>query len=82
MYKMFRQVEAQRNSAGDDTRGRLLDAAIEVFLAEGFRAARVQDIAERAGMRLSAINYTSAAKRACTSPCSSIMQMSRCSACT
>jgi AcrR family transcriptional regulator len=57
MYKMFRQVEAQRNSAGDDTRGRLLDAAIEVFLAEGFRAARVQDIAERAGMRLSAINY-------------------------
>lgn len=54
---MFRQVDAQRNSAGDDTRGRLLDAAIEVFLAEGFRAARVQDIAERAGMRLSAINY-------------------------
>lgn len=35
----------------------LLDAATEVFLSEGFRAARVQAIAERAGVRLSAINY-------------------------
>jgi AcrR family transcriptional regulator len=35
----------------------LLEAATEVFLADGFRAARVQAIAEQAGVRLSAINY-------------------------
>ena len=42
---------------GQETRGALLAAATEVFLENGFRAARVQDIAERAGIRLSAINY-------------------------
>lgn len=41
----------------DGTRSRLLKAATEIFLEEGFRAARVQDIAQRAGVRLSAINY-------------------------
>lgn len=35
----------------------LLNAATEVFLAEGLRGARVQAIAEGAGVRLSAINY-------------------------
>lgn len=35
----------------------LIQVATEEFLAEGFRAARVQTIAERAGVRLSAINY-------------------------
>ncbi|MEC5384804.1 CerR family C-terminal domain-containing protein [Uliginosibacterium sp. H3] len=42
---------------GHETRSALLDAATEVFLEHGFRSARVQDIAERASIRLSAINY-------------------------
>lgn len=48
--------------AGEETRARLIQAATEVFLADGFRAARVQDIAARAGLRLSAINYHFASK--------------------
>lgn len=46
-----------RHAVGDSTRAALLDAATEVFIEEGFKAARVQDIAARAGVRLSAINY-------------------------
>lgn len=42
---------------GDETRTALIAAATDVFIDEGFRAARVQDIAQRAGVRLSAINY-------------------------
>jgi TetR/AcrR family transcriptional regulator, regulator of cefoperazone and chloramphenicol sensitivity len=42
---------------GQETRSALLAAATDVFLEHGFRAARVQDIAERASIRLSAINY-------------------------
>lgn len=38
-------------------RAALIAAGTEVFLGEGFRAARVQEIAARAGVRLSAINY-------------------------
>lgn len=45
------------NIAGEETRNRLIAAATEVFLADGLRAARVQEIARRAGARLSAINY-------------------------
>ncbi len=46
-----------RQALGDKTRAALIEAATEVFVKEGFRAARVQDIAARAGQRLSAINY-------------------------
>lgn len=46
-----------RQAIGDETRSALIDAASGVFIEEGFRAARVQAIAERAGTRLSAINY-------------------------
>lgn len=42
---------------GDETRTALILAATAIFIDEGFRAARVQDIAQRAGVRLSAINY-------------------------
>jgi AcrR family transcriptional regulator len=48
---------AARYAIGEETRAALLTAATEVFLEHGFRAARVQDIAERASIRLSAINY-------------------------
>jgi AcrR family transcriptional regulator len=46
-----------RQALGDETRAALIAAATEVFIEDGFRAARVQDIAARAGQRLSAINY-------------------------
>lgn len=45
------------HSVGIETRQALIAAATEVFLAQGFRAARVKDITDRAGARLSAINY-------------------------
>ncbi|MDB5799858.1 MAG: transcriptional regulator, TetR family [Rhodocyclales bacterium] len=47
-----------------ETRSALLAAATEVFLEHGLRAARVQDIAERAGIRLSAISYHFGGKEA------------------
>mgnify|MGYP003591515810 CR=1 FL=1 len=46
-----------RQALGEETRTALIDAATRVFIDEGFRAARVQTIAECAGTRLSAINY-------------------------
>lgn len=46
-----------KHATGDSTRAALMDAATDVFIEEGFKAARVQDIAQRAGVRLSAINY-------------------------
>lgn len=54
---LFPSAKPPRHATGDDTRSRLIAAATEVFLEDGFRSARVQDIAERAGLRLSAINY-------------------------
>jgi AcrR family transcriptional regulator len=45
------------NAAGDETRNLLINAGTGVFLRDGFRAARVSDIAAEAGVRLSAINY-------------------------
>lgn len=53
---ILRNVSANY-TIGQETRTALLNAATEVFLEHGLRASRVQDIAERAGIRLSAINY-------------------------
>ncbi|UCE30283.1 MAG: CerR family C-terminal domain-containing protein [Burkholderiales bacterium] len=52
-----RPVASDSIAPGEATRGALLRAATDVFLAHGFRAARVQDIAAAAGVRLSAISY-------------------------
>ena len=46
-----RQLDAER------TRQRLLDAALDVFSAKGFAGARVQEIADRAGVNKQLINY-------------------------
>ena len=43
--------------AADDTRGRLLQAAGEVFAAKGFQAATVREICGQAGANLAAVNY-------------------------
>ena len=41
--------------AAASTRDRLLDAAVEVFVEQGFESARVQDIARAAGLTTGAI---------------------------
>lgn len=46
-----------KHATGEHTRAALIDAATAVFIEEGFKAARVHDIAARAKVRLSAINY-------------------------
>lgn len=42
---------------GEDTRRRILEAALEVFAAEGYEGASTRHLAERAGINLPAIQY-------------------------
>ncbi len=41
----------------DTTRQRILDAAAEVFAEEGFRAATIRQIIQKAGANIAAVNY-------------------------
>ena len=50
----FRPGSRQR---GEDTRRRILDAALELFAADGFDGASTRTIAEHAGVNLPAIQY-------------------------
>jgi TetR/AcrR family transcriptional regulator, regulator of cefoperazone and chloramphenicol sensitivity len=50
----FRPGSHQR---GEETRGRILDAALDLFAASGFDGASTRTIAERAGVNLPAIQY-------------------------
>jgi AcrR family transcriptional regulator len=45
------------HARGEDTRRRILDAALEVFAAEGYEGASTRFLAERAGVNLPAIQY-------------------------
>jgi AcrR family transcriptional regulator len=45
------------NQRGEETRARVLEAAIELFAASGFEGASTRTIAERAGVNLPAIQY-------------------------
>jgi AcrR family transcriptional regulator len=47
----------ERQQDADRSRQRLLKAALEVFAAKGFAGARVQEIADRAGVNKQLINY-------------------------
>lgn len=47
----------ERQQDADRTRQRLLDAALEVFAANGYAGARVQEIADLAGVNKQLINY-------------------------
>lgn len=47
----------ERQQDADRTRQRLLDAALEVFAAKGYAGARVQEIADLAGVNKQLINY-------------------------
>ena len=42
---------------GEETRSRILEAALELFAASGFEGASTRTIAERAGVNLPAIQY-------------------------
>jgi AcrR family transcriptional regulator len=44
-------------SRGEDTRRRILEAAVEVFAAEGYEGTSTRHLAERAGINLPAIQY-------------------------
>ncbi|GAB2644630.1 hypothetical protein GCM10027088_21730 [Nocardia goodfellowii] len=48
---------AERLRDAERTRGRLLAAALDVFAAKGFAGARVQEIADRAGVNKQLITY-------------------------
>jgi AcrR family transcriptional regulator len=50
----FRPGSHQR---GEETRGRILEAALDLFAASGFDGASTRTIAERAGVNLPAIQY-------------------------
>src|SRR5262249_60740681 len=45
------------NQRGEETRLRILEAALELFAASGFEGASTRTIAERAGVNLPAIQY-------------------------
>jgi len=47
---------------GEETRKRILDAAVEIFAAVGYEAAYTRLLAERAGVKLPAISYYFASK--------------------
>jgi TetR/AcrR family transcriptional regulator len=47
----------ERQRDADRSRERLLEAALDVFSAKGFAGARVQEIAERAGVNAQLISY-------------------------
>lgn len=46
------QPELEERPVAQPTRKALLDVATEIFFADGFKAARVADIARQAGVRL------------------------------
>src|SRR5262249_57097394 len=53
-----------RGRTPDQTRQRVLDAASELFAAQGFHGTTVREIAQRAGVNLAAGNYHFGSKRA------------------
>ena len=40
-----------------DTRQRLIEAASEIFIEQGYKAAKIRDIVHRAGANVAAVNY-------------------------
>jgi len=48
-------VKRERSNA--DTRQRLLETAVTVFAADGYRGAKIQDICRRAGANIAAVSY-------------------------
>jgi AcrR family transcriptional regulator len=51
------RFRAGTHQRGEETRGRILEAALELFAASGFEGASTRTLAERAGVNLPAIQY-------------------------
>ena len=54
----------QRAEQEHDTRLRLIEAASEMFIEQGYQAAKIRDIVTRARANLAAINYYFGGKEA------------------
>ncbi|HET9949935.1 MAG TPA: TetR/AcrR family transcriptional regulator [Longimicrobiales bacterium] len=54
---------AGRGSAGEDTRSRIIEAARELLVAEGFRGFTVEKVADRAGVSRMTVYYQFASKQ-------------------
>jgi TetR/AcrR family transcriptional regulator, regulator of cefoperazone and chloramphenicol sensitivity len=52
-----RHEPVQTSARGDDTRRRLIDAALQIFAAQGFDGASTRTVADKAGANLAAIPY-------------------------
>jgi TetR/AcrR family transcriptional regulator, regulator of cefoperazone and chloramphenicol sensitivity len=57
MNQIVSRYRPGSQARGEDTRRRILDAALEVFAAEGYEGASTRLLAERAGVNLPAIPY-------------------------
>ncbi|GAB7539374.1 CerR family C-terminal domain-containing protein [Burkholderia sp. 3C] len=55
--KKLRRTSACGYARGDETRGRIIEAAIELFGERGFAGASTRDIAARAGVNAPALQY-------------------------
>jgi TetR/AcrR family transcriptional regulator, regulator of cefoperazone and chloramphenicol sensitivity len=55
--KRHRHPWARGNARGNETRLRIIEAAIELFGAHGFNRVSTRDIAERAGVHVPALQY-------------------------
>ncbi|MBN3726144.1 CerR family C-terminal domain-containing protein [Burkholderia sp. Ac-20379] len=55
--KKLRRTSASGYARGDETRGRIIEAAIELFGERGFAGASTRDIAARAGVNAPALQY-------------------------
>lgn len=51
------RVRPKTQTRGEDTRRRILEAALEIFAAQGYEGASTRALAERAGVNLPAIQY-------------------------
>ncbi len=71
--KRLRRPSAGGYARGDETRLRIIEAAIESFGEHGFEAASTRDIAARAGVNAPALQYYFENKEGvCTGPAPSI----------
>ena len=61
---MPERTEVKAGSKGDETRSRILTAALDLFHERGFEAATMRDIAEKAGVATGAAYYYFASKDA------------------
>ncbi len=47
----------EKNTRGEETEARIIDAAIPIFAARGFRGATIRDVCAAAGVNVASVNY-------------------------